>query len=31
MSAEEVKAAASWLSAPPAYRAALQALGTRNG
>lgn len=31
MSAEEVKAAASWLSAPSAYRAALQALGNRNG
>lgn len=31
MSADEVKAAAGWLSAPPGYRAALQALGIRNG
>lgn len=31
MSADEVKAAASWLSAPAAYRAALYALGTRHG
>lgn len=31
MSADEVKAAASWLSAPAGYRSALQALGIRNG
>jgi hypothetical protein len=31
MSSDEVKAAASWLSAPAGYRAALEALGTRNG
>lgn len=31
MGADEVKAAASWLSAPPGYRTALQALGSRNG
>jgi hypothetical protein len=31
MSADQMKAAASWLSAPASYRAALEALGTRNG
>ena len=31
MSAEEVKAAASWLSAPAGYRASLYAIGVRNG
>jgi hypothetical protein len=31
MTADEVKAAASWLAAPAEYRAALDALGTRNG
>jgi hypothetical protein len=31
MGADEVKAAASWLSAPAAYRTALQKLGIRNG
>ena len=31
MSADEVAAAASWLTAAPAYRAALRALGTSNG
>jgi len=31
MTADEVKAAASWLSAPAGYRAALNALGIRNG
>lgn len=31
MTAEEVKAAASWLAAPADYRAALDALGRRNG
>lgn len=31
MSADEVKAAASWLSAPAGYRASLHALGIRNG
>jgi hypothetical protein len=31
MSADEVRAAASWLAAPSDYRAALEALGSRNG
>lgn len=31
MSADEVKAAASWLSAPASYRTSLHALGIRNG
>jgi hypothetical protein len=31
MSADEVRAAASWISAPPRYRAALAALGNGNG
>lgn len=31
MSADEVRAAASWISAPPHYRAALAALGNGNG
>lgn len=31
MAPDEVQAAASWLAAAPAYRAALDALGTRNG
>jgi hypothetical protein len=31
MSAEEVRAAASWIAAPRAYRAALDALGNGNG
>ncbi|HEY7005401.1 MAG TPA: DUF2336 domain-containing protein [Sphingomicrobium sp.] len=31
MTADEVKAAASWLAAPSEYRAALAALGSRNG
>jgi hypothetical protein len=31
MTADEVKAAASWLSAPSGYRAAIEALGNRNG
>ncbi|HYX47917.1 MAG TPA: DUF2336 domain-containing protein [Sphingomicrobium sp.] len=31
MSAEEISAAASWLSAPTSYRLALEALGNRNG
>jgi hypothetical protein len=31
MTADEVKAAASWVSAPPRYRAALAALGNGNG
>jgi hypothetical protein len=31
LSADEVRAAASWLAAPSDYRAALEALGSRNG
>jgi hypothetical protein len=31
MSDDEIKAAASWLTASPAYRAALEALGSGNG
>jgi hypothetical protein len=31
MSADEVRAAASWLAAPADYRSALEALGSRNG
>jgi hypothetical protein len=31
MSADEVRASASWIAAPRAYRAALEALGNDNG
>jgi hypothetical protein len=31
MSPDEVQAAAIWLTASPSYRAALEALGGRNG